>query len=1072
MREHNLTEAPVEAAPEVAESVGFDTAHPVVKLQRQVGNRYVQRIAQGSDDWPDDLRWLSRAISARRAHGHRLDLGLRARMETAFGYEFGDVRLHTDPEADALSRAIHARAFTTGRDIFFREGEYRPNTTTGSELIAHELAHVVQQGGHDPAPGAPLAITEPHGAAEREADAAAQAAMGACSPAPLRPEAPGVYLKQDKNADPLEEPLPLAIERVSIKPDVEKLRARMGEPANLSIWSQLDQELQETLTSHGFDLRSFREYQRKFADMFQKRAYEVTLRLLDDGQKIAAREQGRYEGTTPESRRDAEGLRSAAQELARLQWSLIGLVQSLPMMASVASTGELNRAVKAATVVTPANLMELLSDPLVRNSPAIARTSRLYRARLRRYGPRFPILLVRGLDFRELANASPQRLHEIAFGESRTVLESVREARERLTPEKIWGLPFIVRQTKRALGIPKGSGADMVINERVSSAAIDRLLWNLILAAVAIPLGIIAALNPLGLATAAAVVTGGLSAWGAVENYRAYRFERAAYHSALNPATTISKEEPGLFWLAVDLLAAGLDIGAATLAFSTVQKLIARVRLAREQKAVDELVAFAKAQYGALPQAEKASASEAKWIIKILTYAHQGVERRLAGQRLRLVAELLGGTSARAAQIRKGSEVAIREVLVAHGDWKSLIELLEESGSEGLELARQFYQFRKRKVESIFQRFPARTEPGAATKAISDVDINVGGIHSGEMVLQLEEEMGREFGKNWSDVLRIHFYTEASRFKLHSRELQNLREATHIALEARQRLHATTQFGVTAWVEEFTLTKSLRHAKGDPAATARVHEVMEIAEAAGLRPRGGMDFRPVAEEAAAARRTELLLEIDRDVQAFRSMPESDTVARLEAASKISKKQMEANFYSAEALIGPGSMRDTIAGLEAYQTMLSWYEMLEHTIHLSGGDVLRACREYELWKYVGRMAKASAAAGYKNAKMHYFGELGNVVHRWHRGLHSEIAHLNIPPHMINRASPNLISDEFLRAQFLGFWEEAKGAFRVAAKKSTADPLAWTSLSSTELDELQRARKTAETQAALRTIAPER
>jgi hypothetical protein len=57
------------------------------------------------------------------------------------------VRVHTDTKAGTLSEDLNARAFTVGRDIAFASGEYQPGTLIGDALIAHELAHVVQQGG-------------------------------------------------------------------------------------------------------------------------------------------------------------------------------------------------------------------------------------------------------------------------------------------------------------------------------------------------------------------------------------------------------------------------------------------------------------------------------------------------------------------------------------------------------------------------------------------------------------------------------------------------------------------------------------------------------------------------------------------------------------------------------------------------------------------------------------------------------------------------------------------------------------------------------------------------------------
>ena len=68
-------------------------------------------------------------------------------MERSFGHDFGRVRVHTDARAAAAAESVGARAFTVGSAVVFGAGEYRPGTRAGSRLLAHELAHVVQQDG-------------------------------------------------------------------------------------------------------------------------------------------------------------------------------------------------------------------------------------------------------------------------------------------------------------------------------------------------------------------------------------------------------------------------------------------------------------------------------------------------------------------------------------------------------------------------------------------------------------------------------------------------------------------------------------------------------------------------------------------------------------------------------------------------------------------------------------------------------------------------------------------------------------------------------------------------------------
>ncbi len=78
--------------------------------------------------------------------GRPLDPAMRGFMEPRFGHDFGQVRVHVDSEAAGSAEVLNARAFTNGRHIVFGRSEYAPGTMEGKRIIAHELAHVVQQG--------------------------------------------------------------------------------------------------------------------------------------------------------------------------------------------------------------------------------------------------------------------------------------------------------------------------------------------------------------------------------------------------------------------------------------------------------------------------------------------------------------------------------------------------------------------------------------------------------------------------------------------------------------------------------------------------------------------------------------------------------------------------------------------------------------------------------------------------------------------------------------------------------------------------------------------------------------
>ncbi|KZL51214.1 hypothetical protein A2T98_03365 [Nodularia spumigena CENA596] len=90
---------------------------------------------------------LESSINSARVGGQAIADNIREPMEVAFGADFSGVKVHTDGQSDQLNRSIQARAFTTGQDVFFRQGEYNPGSRGGQELLAHELTHVVQQNG-------------------------------------------------------------------------------------------------------------------------------------------------------------------------------------------------------------------------------------------------------------------------------------------------------------------------------------------------------------------------------------------------------------------------------------------------------------------------------------------------------------------------------------------------------------------------------------------------------------------------------------------------------------------------------------------------------------------------------------------------------------------------------------------------------------------------------------------------------------------------------------------------------------------------------------------------------------
>src|SRR5437588_5223253 len=168
-------------------------ARALAALQQQYGNRYVQRVLSPDTHTPSAplasvpvLRQEAYGASGdsptatpvEQTGGQPLDSRTQDFMGSRFNQDFGGVRVHDDGQADRASKALNADAFTAGRDIYFGQGAYNPSSASGQKLLAHELAHVVQQGQGltDAAPHG-FSVSHPSDPLERQADAASEAVI-------------------------------------------------------------------------------------------------------------------------------------------------------------------------------------------------------------------------------------------------------------------------------------------------------------------------------------------------------------------------------------------------------------------------------------------------------------------------------------------------------------------------------------------------------------------------------------------------------------------------------------------------------------------------------------------------------------------------------------------------------------------------------------------------------------------------------------------------------------------------------------------------------------------------------
>ncbi|MBE9586600.1 DUF4157 domain-containing protein [Mucilaginibacter sp. JRF] len=126
----------------------------------------VQR--KGNDSGVAINNSTTQQIDGTKGGGSPMPSNTRSFMESRFGADFSNVRIHNSEHAAQLSQGLHARAFTVGNDVYFNKGQYAPDSASGRHLLAHELTHTLQQGKNntirkdaEPGPRGGLSIHSP-----------------------------------------------------------------------------------------------------------------------------------------------------------------------------------------------------------------------------------------------------------------------------------------------------------------------------------------------------------------------------------------------------------------------------------------------------------------------------------------------------------------------------------------------------------------------------------------------------------------------------------------------------------------------------------------------------------------------------------------------------------------------------------------------------------------------------------------------------------------------------------------------------------------------------------------------
>ena len=544
-------------------------------------------------------------------------------MEPRFNEDLGSVRVHTDSQAAESARALDANAFTAGREIYFAAGKYAPANDHGKRLLAHELVHTLQQRSTTPdvvpqSDSAGNLNIDPDPALESDADRIAEQVMtsGSALSVSTRPGAAGSLALQRQKAGDAEggssapastwlKPLPAnVILHLPPAPAFAEMGSLLtGHPYVKEIPTANEDELRQVARANAYfessPLETFEaasgeylEERNKLTDLFERKAYYLTLYELTQSELEAQREEFRYVDTGNSNNPEIDQLRQAASHLAQVQQEIMRWANDPVYMEMNQDAPRAHMEYLDDYIDTPALWRPVMQwfEPSLDEPNSAAEEEKKdheysveefkkiiqrYKSLREIYGQRFPILLPRNQDYYTLANSSSDELAKYAFSRSLNVLNSIQEARKELSPSKIWSLPVIIDQTKTLLGIEEGTGANDAIQGKLDDMAFDDAFHSLAMTALQVGLQVVAAeltggasLLVRGLRVGVAVAGAVVSADSVMDEWSTYKFQKAmSGNISLNPAVRLSQEDPSFTGLAFDIAFMVLDFHSAAAAF-------------------------------------------------------------------------------------------------------------------------------------------------------------------------------------------------------------------------------------------------------------------------------------------------------------------------------------------------------------------------------------------------------------------------------------------------------------------------------------------------------------------------
>jgi hypothetical protein len=645
--------------------------------------------------------------------GLPIDAAARAKLEKYYATDLSDVRVHTDSEDARSAESIDAQAYTAGREVYFGPGMYAPSSAAGQKLLAHEVAHVIQQSaGKRPSIAAKTTLGVKIGAVddplEAEAERAAKEFASGTEHAdpdddvrkrhqspiqrfvqrapdePKRELPPGTYSLQVG-------PWTFTTDQVQLHYELMKIVAERGLPGlEDALWYtrnvhnpglcdplvEQSEACKQWITSKykvrdymEVEVPNFRRWCEKELEYFEGKLRENLKKILAQNKKDTLAEMARYGITVTEEEIEVECMISeyGAYCPPNLTVTTYGMqtqsAESLGLADAAQILLDRANAINTKKNEQKSHLIRVCEGPhacwrepdesYASYGPIIQQMEADYTRIRKPLENKYPVLapFADKMDNPEglatLANKDPSNANakaKLVGAKLKETLLNIKKVEDKGDDLNVWRLDKLVEVTKVTSGFKDHPARNGLVDWKFKDEKPGPLSSILLLALNILALVFAAPTGGLSLALAA-----GVNAAVAVVHIRDYLLEQALAGSGLGAAKSLSENEPSLFWLAVEVIGAAVDVGAAAAA---VTKTFAN--LAKLAKVAEEAGKGTEEAADAVKALKEAATHEPNG--KVLV---EGIERHFQGaSKEGEILEAFGGTKKEAELFEASTKAA------------------------------------------------------------------------------------------------------------------------------------------------------------------------------------------------------------------------------------------------------------------------------------------------------------------------------------------------------------------------------------------------------------------------------